>query len=102
LEPPPTSVGGIPKEFARCSCRLDLNNPPTPVGGIQGACRLRKPDEISIVGSRCGHFEPAFDLFKKGAIELDRLISEEYPLSKGVLAMDRASKKGVLKVLLRP
>jgi len=59
-------------------------------------------DEISIVGSRCGRFEPALDLLKKGAIELDSLISEEYPLSKGTLAMDRASKKGVLKVLLRP
>jgi threonine dehydrogenase-like Zn-dependent dehydrogenase len=58
-------------------------------------------DEISIVGSRCGRFAPALDLLKKGAIELDSLISEEYPLSKGVLAMDRASKKGVLKVLLR-
>jgi threonine dehydrogenase-like Zn-dependent dehydrogenase len=58
-------------------------------------------DEISIVGSRCGRFAPALDLLKKGAIELDSLISEEYPISKGVLAMDRASKKGVLKVLLR-
>jgi threonine dehydrogenase-like Zn-dependent dehydrogenase len=59
-------------------------------------------DEISIVGSRCGRFEPALDLLKKGAIELDSMISEEYPLTKGVLAMERASKKGVLKVLLRP
>jgi threonine dehydrogenase-like Zn-dependent dehydrogenase len=59
-------------------------------------------DEISVVGSRCGRFGPALDLLKKGAIELDSMISEEYPLAKGVLAMDRASKKGVLKVLLRP
>ena len=59
-------------------------------------------DEISVVGSRCGRFGPALDLLKKGAIELDSLISEEYPLSKGVLAMERAGKKGVLKVLLRP
>ena len=59
-------------------------------------------DEISIVGSRCGRFGPALDLLKKGAIELDSMISEEYPLAKGVLAMERASKKGVLKVLLRP
>ena len=59
-------------------------------------------DEISIVGSRCGRFAPALDLLKKGAIELDSMISEEYPLAKGVLAIDRASKKGVLKVLLRP
>jgi threonine dehydrogenase-like Zn-dependent dehydrogenase len=59
-------------------------------------------DEISVVGSRCGRFVPALDLLKKGAIELDSLISEEYPLSRGMLAMDRASEEGVLKVLLRP
>ena len=59
-------------------------------------------DEISIVGSRCGRFSPALDLLKKGAIDVDSLISEEYPLAEGVHAMTRAGKKGILKVLLRP
>jgi threonine dehydrogenase-like Zn-dependent dehydrogenase len=59
-------------------------------------------DEISIVGSRCGRFQPALDLLKKGAIDIDGLISEEYALERGVFAMDRAAKKGVMKVFLRP
>ncbi len=59
-------------------------------------------DEISIIGSRCGRFQPALDLLKKGAVDIDSLISEEYSLAKGLYAMDRASKKGVMKVLLRP
>lgn len=59
-------------------------------------------DEISVVGSRCGRFGPALDLLKKGAIDVDSLISEEYGLSDGLMAMERARKKGVLKVLLRP
>ncbi|HEX9423282.1 MAG TPA: alcohol dehydrogenase catalytic domain-containing protein, partial [Pyrinomonadaceae bacterium] len=59
-------------------------------------------DEISIVGSRCGRFQPALDLLNKGAIDIDSLISEEYPLSRGVHAMERARRKGVLKVFLRP
>lgn len=59
-------------------------------------------DEISIVGSRCGRFAPALDLLSKGAIDVDSLISEEYPLTKGIHAMERAGRKGVLKVLLRP
>ena len=59
-------------------------------------------DEISIVGSRCGRFQPALDLLKKKAIDVDSLISEEYPLAKGVHAMRRAGTKGILKVLLRP
>ena len=59
-------------------------------------------DEITILGSRCGRFQPAIDLLKKGAVDIDSLISEEYPLAQGVHAMERAGKKGVLKVFLRP
>jgi len=59
-------------------------------------------DEISIVGSRCGRFQPALDLLKKGALDIDSLISEEYSLAKGVHALERAGQKGVMKVFLRP
>lgn len=59
-------------------------------------------NEISIVGSRCGRFAPALELLKRNAIDVDSLISEEYPLARGVHAMKRARAKGVLKVLLRP
>jgi len=59
-------------------------------------------DEITIMGSRCGRFQPALDLLKKGAIDIDSLISEEYPLARGVHAVERAAKKGILKVFLRP
>jgi threonine dehydrogenase-like Zn-dependent dehydrogenase len=59
-------------------------------------------DEITILGSRCGRFQPALDLLQKGAIDIDSLISEEYPLTHGVYAMERAGKKGVMKVFLRP
>lgn len=59
-------------------------------------------DEISVMGSRCGRFSPALDLLQRGAIDVDSLISEEHPLTSGVLAMERAGKKGVLKVFLRP
>jgi len=59
-------------------------------------------DEITVTGSRCGRFTPALDLLRRGAIDVDSLISEEYPLAEGVIAMKRAAKKGVLKVLLRP
>jgi threonine dehydrogenase-like Zn-dependent dehydrogenase len=59
-------------------------------------------DEISVIGSRCGRFAPALDLLKKGAVDVDSLISQEYPLANGILAMERAGKRGTLKVLLRP
>ncbi|MBD0370163.1 MAG: alcohol dehydrogenase catalytic domain-containing protein [Pyrinomonadaceae bacterium] len=59
-------------------------------------------DEISVVGSRCGRFAPALDLLERGAVDVESLISEEYPLAEGVRAMRRATEKGVIKVLLRP
>jgi alcohol dehydrogenase len=59
-------------------------------------------DEITILGSRCGRFQPALDLLKKGAVDIDSLISEEYSLARGVHALDRAGKRGILKVFLRP
>ena len=59
-------------------------------------------DEISVIGSRCGRFEPALELLSSGKITVEDLISAEYPLSQGVEAMQHAASPGVLKVLLRP
>jgi threonine dehydrogenase-like Zn-dependent dehydrogenase len=59
-------------------------------------------DEISVTGSRCGRFAPALDLLRTGAVDVESLISEEYSLSDGVRAMQRATEPGVIKVLLRP
>ncbi len=59
-------------------------------------------DEISVVGSRCGRFAPALALLESNAVDVESLISEEYPLGEGVRAMNRASAGGILKVLLKP
>jgi threonine dehydrogenase-like Zn-dependent dehydrogenase len=57
-------------------------------------------DEITIVGSRCGRFAPALELLEKGLVKVEDLISEEFSLSEGVRAMNRAAEKSVMKVLL--
>ena len=57
-------------------------------------------DEITIIGSRCGRFAPALDILKEGRIDVESLISEEFPLASGVAALKRATEKGVMKVLL--
>jgi threonine dehydrogenase-like Zn-dependent dehydrogenase len=59
-------------------------------------------DEITIIGSRCGRFAPALDILRGRLVDVESLISEEFSLSAGVAAMNRAAEKGVLKVLLRP
>lgn len=57
-------------------------------------------DEITVVGSRCGRFAPALKLLSSGAIRVDDLVTDEFPLREGVAAMKRATDSGVLKVLL--
>jgi threonine dehydrogenase-like Zn-dependent dehydrogenase len=57
-------------------------------------------DEISVVGSRCGPFEPALQALASDQIETDALISDTLPLERGVEAFERARERGVLKVLL--
>ncbi len=59
-------------------------------------------EEITVVGSRCGRFAPAVELLASGRIDVSRLIDSEMPLSEGVDAMNEASRKGALKILLRP
>jgi threonine dehydrogenase-like Zn-dependent dehydrogenase len=57
-------------------------------------------DEITIVGSRCGRFAPALELLSSGEVEVEDLITDVIPLSRGVEAMHRAAEAGVIKVLL--
>jgi len=59
-------------------------------------------DEITLVGSRCGRFEPALKLLRTGAVNVRDMISDEFPLGDAPRAFARAAEKGVLKVLLRP
>jgi threonine dehydrogenase-like Zn-dependent dehydrogenase len=57
-------------------------------------------DEITLIGSRCGPFPAALDLLASGQVDVEPLIHARYPLSEGLAAFERASTKGVLKVLL--
>jgi len=58
-------------------------------------------NEITLIGSRCGRFEPALDLLARNLIPVEELISEQLQLADAPRAFERAARKGVLKVLLR-
>jgi len=59
-------------------------------------------DEITIVGSRCGPFEPALRLLEKQEVDPTPLIAGRYPLSAALEAYETARQPGMLKVLLEP
>jgi alcohol dehydrogenase len=58
-------------------------------------------NEIAIVGSRCGRFEPALALLQSRKINVVDMISETMPLAEGMHAFARAARPGVLKVLIK-
>lgn len=57
-------------------------------------------NEISVIGSRCGRFEPALRLLESSSVDLEPLVAREYQLADGVEAMAEAERPGTLKVLL--
>ncbi|MGA2712586.1 MAG: alcohol dehydrogenase catalytic domain-containing protein [Bryobacteraceae bacterium] len=57
-------------------------------------------NEITLIGSRCGRFEPALELLQLGAIDVTSMISERMPLADAPAAFDRAAQRGAMKVLL--
>jgi alcohol dehydrogenase len=58
-------------------------------------------NEITLVGSRCGRFEPALRLLRMKQVNVASLISEILPLKDAPRAFLRAATPGVLKVLLQ-
>jgi len=58
-------------------------------------------DEINIVGSRCGPFEPALRLMASRQVDPTVLITNEYKLDEALKAFERAAETGALKVLVK-
>jgi len=58
-------------------------------------------EEITVVGSRCGSFVTALRYLEHRLIDVQGMIDGQYSLEDGLRAMDLASQKGILKVLLK-
>lgn len=58
-------------------------------------------DEITLLGSRCGPFEPALRLLEKREVDPTVLIAAEYKLDDAINGFEHAGRAGVLKVLIR-
>jgi 2-desacetyl-2-hydroxyethyl bacteriochlorophyllide A dehydrogenase len=59
-------------------------------------------DEVTLMGSRCGPFEPALRLLAEGKVDPASLIEAVYPLEQAIQAFTLAAMPGKLKVLIRP
>ena len=57
-------------------------------------------NEVSLIGSRCGPFPKALQLLNERRVDVESLITDQYPLSRGLDAIQHAAQKGALKVIL--
>lgn len=58
-------------------------------------------NEITVVGSRCGPFEPALRLLADPAFETDDMVDAVFPMEQAEAAFERSQSPDSLKVLLR-
>ena len=59
-------------------------------------------DEINLIGSRCGPFEPALRLMESRQVDPTVLIDAEYSLTDAMKAFEHATRPGALQVVLKP
>ena len=59
-------------------------------------------NEVTLVGSRCGRFEPALELLASGRVDVRSMISRRMRLADGPAVLDAAAEPGVLKVIVEP
>ncbi len=59
-------------------------------------------DEVTIVGSRCGPMDEAVEMLAGGEVNLEGLVTEEFPLDDAPAALVAAGEPGAIKVLIRP
>lgn len=57
-------------------------------------------DEVQVIGSRCGPFQPAIRALMRGLVNVQELIDRRFPLEMGLQAFDYAMKEEALKVIL--
>lgn len=57
-------------------------------------------NELTVVGSRCGSFQPALEALSAGRIQVEPLISARFPLAAADQAIELVRQRRALKVLL--
>jgi len=86
----------------RLALKSTVHEQENPLGAGGVSLSMMVVDEIRVIGSRCGPFGPALRLLSLGLIDAESLVEAEYSLDQGLAAFAHASRRGALKVLVRP
>ena len=58
-------------------------------------------NEVTIIGSRCGRFQPALEFLARGSVDLSPLITQRLPLEDGLFAFHQAAHPDAMKVIIQ-
>jgi threonine dehydrogenase-like Zn-dependent dehydrogenase len=58
-------------------------------------------NEIMVIGSRCGPFEPALKALADGSVRVADMITKTFPMEEALKAFEFAAKRESLKVLIK-
>lgn len=96
------SPGGLKQAIAMARPRGTVIMKSTVHGDVSIDTAPAIVNEITLVGSRCGRFEPALKLLARKRINVSSMVSAVGSLEEAPKSFARASERGILKVLLRP
>ncbi len=94
------SGGGLREALARVRPLGTVVLKSTVAGETTAPLSSAVVNEVTIVGSRCGPFEPALQALAEGSIDPRPLVAARYPLECAEEAVKRAAEPGALKVLV--
>ncbi len=72
----------------------------TYAGDLPGDMTGLVVDEVRVIGSRCGPFPPALRLLTQGLVDVLPMIDARYPFADALHALEHATRRGVMKVLV--
>jgi len=96
------SADGLRTAIAMCEPRGTVIMKSTVHGLVKLDTAPAIVNEVTLVGSRCGRFEPALRLLSQGKVNVAAMIADHFPLDQAKKAFATAATKGTLKVLFTP
>jgi threonine dehydrogenase-like Zn-dependent dehydrogenase len=70
-------------------------------GAVNADLTMAVVDEIKLIGSRCGPFEPALRLLHQSMVNVTPLIEATYTFAEALTAFEHAAQPGALKILIK-
>lgn len=96
------SAGGLARALSRVRPLGTVVLKSTVAGETTAPLSQAVVDEVTILGSRCGPFEPALRALAEGTVNPRPLVTARFSLDEAEEALRRAAEPDALKVLVEP